>query len=463
MSGCYVETDYIEDDYLFCDELPVIPTNPYIPTENISESFSGIPGVKINYPMTHKDDTLYPFVTSMIVECDQGEIDLPTPINNIMDYMEIFGDENNTHLVNAASFLQYSPSLLVTRCSGSHAYNASTEGFSRIKINTYEEFIDTGEDNFLENQSLRFIAQHPGNGGNKLRVSIFSTTELKLNKEIYNGYYAKDIINGMDDNSCCVTIFKESGKSTKIKEIFIIPFMNIESINTMSKYVYVRLNINVEMLDGLYDGNEGYYGGNLIFADGNVSRYYRECSDERYCVENMIKFFGSSIMILVGGVTNKALKSDLKETSEILDNIMDHNIDLHLGNNVKLQRKDCVNILGTPKGVIQAIDYKEVQDLTQSSLNESKNTFFIYGTKKINKYETNMASDYAGLRSITVLSEGLGVSNSKLSKPFNLRVLKTAPSLFEMERLYQSGINVVHNYKGIVICDGEIINKSTEG
>jgi hypothetical protein len=281
----------------------------------------------------------------------------------------------------------------------------------------------------------------------------------------------------MDEMCYCVAVFKDDDDgSTDLKEMFVVPFNDLESINTQSELVYVRLNAYNDFLDGLYDGNEYTYSGNLIFADGDVGRYYYGYDGNLQLLDGnvgfydgvnfnnityIVKFYGGNIMGLVNGSSQKPTLSELEETADILDNKIDYDIDLHIGNNVTLFRDDCVNIVGTPKGVIQAIDFKLVFDARRSTYQREKtqNTFFVYGVKMLEKAEIDCSADYAGLRSKDILTHGLGRSTSKITKPFKIKRLKTSPSPAEMDMMYQNGINIVNNSRGTIFCNGEIIHE----
>ena len=477
-SGDYEESGNLEIPPLIKPDLP-IPFSPETPefNENYSKNFRGAPDVDFNYPTRGRDTQRYPFVTSIIIESEQGEPNLPTYINNISDFIDEFGDENNVDFKRCISFLQYSPSLLVTRCVGVNSYNSSSENFPLLRVDNFEEFTNIDEEVFLkdnngEDQTIRFIAKTPGKDGNRIRIALFTSEEVKNNAVIYKDFKAKDIINGLNDLNYCIAIFKdyEFGNKTDIKEIFVLPFNNVESINIQSNYVYCKVNAYNDFLDGMYDGNEGVYEGNVLFADGDVGRYYYGYDGNVQLIDGNIgyydgeefnsitfirKFFGQTIIKLQDGITEKPTLTDLESTAEILGDIFNYLIDLHIANNVCLYRDDVVNILDVPKGVEQAIDFKNVFDIRNNK--KSKN-FFVYGKKFLDKEEHGLSSDYAGLRSLTVLEEGLGVSSSKITKTFKLDRLKTTLSASETDLLFEHGINSIKNYKGTISCIGEVIN-----
>ncbi len=440
------------------------------------ESFNGSPSVKINRKPIQKSKDKYNFVTSILIESEQGTNE-PIYINSSQELIDIYGDIITKDMKYCLSFLTYSPSLLVQRTFGQKSYNASTKNFPSIKINNYEDFNAFPENDFLldktsTKQSIRFIAQTVGAAGNFIKVSLFTVEELKINATIYSNFKAKDIIQGMDDMCYCCAVFKDNGIISELKEVFVIPFNDLESINTQSNYIYVKFNTYNEFLDKLYDGNKSKWGGNILLADGNESRFFYGYDGKLKLIDGKVvladgneinlnvyiyKFYNSSIIALSDGITEKAHLDDMKESCEDLNNTLNYDIDLHIGNNITLFRKDCVNIVGTPRGINQAIDFKLIFDTYTK--NKIENTMFVYGTKIVDKEEINCAADIAGLKSKEVLTNGLGISTSKITKPLNILKLKTAPSIAEMDILYQNGINTVHNSKGIIYCNGEIIHQ----
>jgi len=447
--------------------------------EHYADSFKGAPGVIINHVPTQKTQSKYNFVTSILIESEQGPNE-PTFINTSEELLNIYGDIITNDMKHCLSFLNYSPSLLVQRTYGNESWNASTEDFPLIKITGYEQFRTFPEEDFLLDATVRFIAQTPGKAGNFLKVSLFTTEELRSNSPIYGDYKARDIIQGMDDMCYCVAIFKDTGSSIKLKEVFVVPFNDLESINTQSKYVYVRLNAYNDFLDGLYDGNEHFWSGNRLFADGDVGRYFYGYDGNLQLIDGnvglydgndnnqityIVKFFNDTIMHLGDGLTERASFLDMEESCEDLDNTLNYDIDLHIANNITLFRKDCVNIVGTPKGIEQALDFKLVFDARRSTYDKekTKNTMFVYGTKILDKKEINCSGDVAGIRSKEILTNGLGISTSKITKPLSIKSLKTNPSVAEMYFLYQNGINIVHNSRGIVYCNGEILHQENIG
>jgi hypothetical protein len=484
-NNCYTIPDYAIPGYFTCDinkpDLP-IPHAPNGPVfdEEYKNNYRGAPGVNIGHKITQKTPDRYDFVTSIVIESEQGEPNKPTYINTPQELIDIYGTKITKDMKYALSFLFYSPSLLVSRSIGLQSYNSSTKDFPLIKVNNYEDFKSIPEDDFLQDATVRFIAQTPGSDGDLLKVSLFTVEELSRNANIYNNFNAQDIIKGMDDMCYCVAIFKDDQSMkpelTKLKEVFVIPFNDLESINIQSKLVYCRLNAYNDFLDGLYDGNDYTYTGNIVYADGDAGRYFYgydgnlelidgnivlRDGNEYNNITYVVKFYDGNIMSLGNGNTQKANIYELEETASELDNVLNYNIDLHIGNNVTLFRKDCVNIVGTPKGVSQAIDFKGVFDAKRSTYvrEKSNNTFFIYGTKMLDSEELDCSADYAGLRSKEVLTNGLGISTSKITKPLSITRLKTAPSMEDIDLLYQNGINIVHKYRDVIYCNGEIMHE----
>ncbi len=450
--------------------IPYHVENPSF-TEHTVNPSKKTPGVVFNQRPRTKTTTKYPFVCSTIIDSDFGDAEYPKYINTIQEFKDEYGDTETESVSQALDFLSYSPSLLVQRCLGQDAFNATMDGFTLNKITSDEMFNDLDEEIFLEGKTIRYIARHPGKGGNKISIAMFTKEEIQENKYIYAGLKARDIISNLDIRDYCIVIFRKN----IIKEVFVTPYNDLESINLSSRLVYVKFNRYNELLDGLYDGNEGYYSGNLLLNDGNTNRYScigdgnisiyggdlsfydgNECN-----IVSIHKFFGDSVINLDRGISHKPTRTDLEVSADDFNNILNFDIDLHLGNNVMLKRRDVVNIIGCPEGVSQAIDFKNAYEVSnQSTLSTA---YFIYGIKRVNKTKRNFCGEYAGLRCSVVLKEGLGISTSKLSKPLSTKPqdLKTNPSTADITILYNNGINTVHNYKGTVSCNGEIINEST--
>jgi len=481
-NNCYVEEGYADIGYFLCDtsnSLVLTPSTIEKPKfiEKKVSNYRGVPGVKLGITKSQKSQNKYNFVTSIIIESEKGTPNTPIYINNISEFNNEYGNIITKETKYALSFLYYSPSLLVTRVLGDNSFNSSTENFQRIRIDNFEEFTEMSEDVFLDSASIRFIAQTPGKEGNLLAVSLFTTEELKNNKIIHMNYKAQDIIKGMDDMCYCIAVFKDdvSGRPdlTELKEIFVVPFNDVESINTQSEYVYCRINAYNNYLDDIYDGNQTRYNGNLLYNDGNGGKYFYGYDGNIELIDGVLgfydgnvfnqilfidKFYDDTIMNLVNGESEKATPDNINDAAEILDNKMDYNIDLHIGINSILTRSDCVNIVGTPKGIIQAIDFKMVMDSQTKRSKNPNNIFYIYGIKSLDNEEMNCSADYAGLRSKDILTNGLGRSTSKITTPLSVPRLKTNPSLGDIDKLYQNGINIVRKYNNIIYCNGEVIH-----
>jgi len=385
--NCYMTPGYINRGYAKCLSKPNLPQKPEkveLFLKKYKVSYRGAPGVIINEKIEQKTQNRYKFVTSIVIESEQGDVNSPVFINTSKELLNIFGQKISNDMLYALSFLNYSPSLLVSRSTGLNSFNSSstnfpkvnTQQFKPIRIDNYNDFESISTDEFLGDSTIRFVAQTPGTDGNLIKVALFTTEELDRNALIYRNYYAKDIIRGMDDVCYCVVVFKDdySGNPelTELKEIFVIPFNDLESINKQSRLVYCRMNGYNSLSNELYNGNTQTYSGNLVFADGNNKTYFYGYDgditlwdgqivlidgDVFRKLEYVIKFYGSNLLNLSGGISTEATKNDLEETAIDLNNKLNYNIDLHIGNNVTLSRTDCVNIVGTPNYLIMFFMY----------------------------------------------------------------------------------------------------------
>lgn len=412
--------------------------------------YLGDPGVIIKINSKVETPINYDFVTSIIVDTDRGPVNTPVLINSIEDYNYYFGKAVNESRRYVLSFLQYSPSLLVMRSvqdtplgalpNDPGTYNASsistTTPYDRIRIDNLDQFHDLDSEDFLNDNLVRVIARSPGNIDN-IKVAVFNIEQYKNNVLVYSGikdYKAKDLINSFTESSYCVVVFRDEEPI----ETFLVPFDDVSKINEYSNEIFIEMAYD-ETLNEYHDGNIQFFDGNFGYYDGNEFNILAPSNT----------FIGNSVIELSGGESLKPV-SALTDTAEIL---ADYPIDIHIAYNVSVQSDELVNIVSTPSGVRQAIDFAEVYN----SLNKTPK-MFIYGIKKLDNVYMGLEADYAGLRSRTVLTKGLGVSSSKVAVPFNLNILKTNPSLSEMDELYYNNINPVHRYRGTIYCNGELIS-----
>ena len=418
--------------------------------------YRGAPGVIVQYKTIIPETKTFDFISSIIIESERGPIDTPILINSITEYDYYFGDTKTESRRYALSFLQYSPSLLVLRSVKSTpplplnapgTYNASsaseTTPYDKIRIDNLDEFNALNTDDFLNGNTVRAIARTPGKLGNKIKIAIFTVDHFNNNVLIYQApsrdYYARDLTEEFDELSYCVCIFTDD----KPIETFTVLFDDISKINEYSNEIYLA-SVYTGFIDPLFDGEIRFYDGNFGYFDGNTFNVLAQS----------YAFFGASIIELSGGESLAPDYNDYLKSSEVI-NDEGYEIDIHIAWNVSLNRHDIVNIVSSPIGVRQAIDYLSVYDTLYP---DGTPKMFVYGIKTLDKQDMGLCADYAGLRSRTVLTQGLGVSSSKIAIPFNLDKLKTCPTVAEMDLLYYNKINPVHKYKGIFYCNGELVS-----
>lgn len=425
--------------------------------------YLGAPGVIIKEKPILPEQVSYDFVTSIIVDTDRGPIDTPVIINSLEEYNYHFGETYNKSRRYVLSFLQYSKSLMVMRSvedtpSGNGStdpgtYNASstseTTPYTRLRVDNLDQFNSIHTEDFLNNNKVRVIARTPGTLGNEIKVAIFNIDQYRNNVLVYtrqisgnindinvvNNYYAKDLTDEFDESSYCVAIFRNEIPI----EVFIVPYDNVEKINEYSNEIYIAMYYEEGYNISLYDGDIQFFDGNFGYYDGNVFN----------TLQMSYSFYGNSILTLSGGESLEPVNA-LIETAKELSN---YDIDIHIAYNIPLEKENCVNIVSTPKGVKQAKDFIEVYNTLHKTPK-----MYIYGIKKLDSKEMGLEADYAGLRSRTVLNEGLGVSSSKVLVPFNILRLVTNLKTSEINDLYYNKINPVCNYKGSIFCNGELIS-----
>jgi len=420
--------------------------------------YRGAPGVIIQYKTIMPERESYGFITSIIIESERGPIDTPIIVNSITEFDYYFGNTKTESRRYVLSFLQYSPSLLVQRSVKSTpsnalptdpgTYNASsaseTTPYDKIRIDNLDKFNELNEADFLNGNIMRIIARTPGKLGNNTKVAMFTVDHYRSNVLVYStpdrNYYAKDLTSEFDELYYCVCIFT----GNNLVETFNVPFTNISKINEYSNEIYLATAFPDIDNNTTFDGDIRFHDGNFGYFDGNV---FNPLSPS-------YSFFGNSIITLSGGESLKPDFNDYLESTSVI-NEEGYEIDIHIAWNVSLNRNDVVNIVSSPVGVRQAIDYIDVYNTLYT---DDTPKMFIYGIKTLDKQDMGLCADYAGLRSRTVLTQGLGVSSSKISIPFNLNRLKTNPTKEEMDLLYYNKINAVHKYKGIYYCDGELLS-----
>ena len=405
----------------------------------------------------------YPVCTAILGDFEFGGIAVER-IHDFNVFVDKFGLVKTKDSLSCLSYLSRAPNLLVKRVIGTNSTNASMEGYDPIKITTITEFEET--ENFLHDDTFfRFIAQHPGTAGNFIRIAMLTLKDFNKNVEVIPGIFVKDVFGRIPSLNYGIIIFFKD----QIKETFTIPFNQLSLLSYISKYVYCgsRITLNtsgvydglIDMYDGnknyflggddLYDGKFGYHDGNWCYADGNEKK-------NLFCVPS---YYGDFLIQLTGGYTERPCKNDFIDAVEELENPDNYDIDLCIANNHPIIRKDIVNIVPCPDGIVQAVDFVKVYGLQFEGLDKFNNFMFLYGNKRVDKINVPLAGDYCGNRALTMLTDGLGVSTSKISKPLLMDNVIHNPRLADREILYENNINAVINDNGTFWCVGETIYK----
>jgi len=159
-NSCYMKPSYVNRGYAECllkPNLPLKPKEVELFVKKYKVSYKGAPGVIINEKIKQKTQIKYKFVTSIIIESEQGDINSPVIVNSSKELLNIFGQKITNDMLYALSFLNYSPSLLVSRSTGLNSFNSSSTNFPKagtsqfkpIRINNYDDFESISTDEFL--------------------------------------------------------------------------------------------------------------------------------------------------------------------------------------------------------------------------------------------------------------------------------------------------------------------------
>lgn len=428
------------------------------------------PGVEINEISTFNKEK-YPFLTAIIGDFEKG-MEEPMIVDSIPEFLYYFGNNNSFDTKAALSFLKYSPSLLVYKIQGKTSKNADTEN-QGLTINTLQEFYDIP--NFLTDNGFRAIARTPGKWGNDIQVSLFTSlmdSEILISdnmrlKEFENnpkfpGYHGYDEI--------YIGVFYKG----KLEEAFVFNYWNpiddMARINKTSKFIYFKFNINLKpFTDDSETFNTFNNSENLETFNNSETFENLDNDNELEISEPLINsqvttfkpFLERPIIYnLYGGLDNTASKNDYLETFDFLNNENNYDIDFFLATHGVLTRKDVINFVP-----LKSINYKDfinefnninifnnfenIQDF------ENSTRFFIYGSTELDgKFPTIF--DYAGLKSLSILKEGLGrsISNINYTYDFNLTY---NPKLAEEDLLYANRCNYFVKYQNSTFANGELI------
>jgi len=423
----------------------------------------------------------------------------PTIINSKEEFKNYFGLIKTIDSISCDDFLDFSQNLLVQRVIGQESYNAYAIGSRTYKFSHPNIRIDSKDDlsniEIMSDEFIRVFARFPGRYGNRMQVAIFTQDQVKYNNYITETLRAQDIIKSIPYLCYCVAVIQDD----KIVETFIVKINDLEKLNDLSDQIYVKTNISVHALHvydgniiladggtgtysddsglydgdngvydgsvkvsntyndiyGFYDGGENIYDGSVGVLDGNVCIIDGNDFNPLFCVPT---FFGFNILQLSGGFSDYPTQQEFNN-KEILENKLNFNIDIFIGNNTILERDDVVNIVPVPHDTKKALDFVDnfgvIKDI--SNINNITNIMFINGYKRDSKFLVPLAGEYAGIRSNKMITD-ISSSTSKISVPFkNGDILKI--SFEDQELLYEYGINPVikssTNTNSVWYCNGE--------
>jgi len=376
----------------------------------------------------------------------------PTIINSKEEFKNYFGLVKTIDSISCDDFLDFSQNLLVQRVIGQESYNAYAIGsqtykFSHpnIRVNSKNDLLNM---EILSDEFIRVFARFPGKYGNKMQVSIFTQEQVLYNEYITETLRAQDIIRNVPYLCYCVVVLQDD----KIVETFIVKINNLAQINDLSDQIYIKTNISVHALhvidgnlilaDGdlnIYKGGHDLYDGSVGIIDGNVCVVDGNKFNPLFCVPT---FFGFNILTLSGGYSDYPTQQEFNNR-EVLENKLNFDIDMFIGNNTILERDDVVNIVPVPHSTKKALDFVDNFGIIKniSNINTITNIMFINGYKRDSKFIVPLAGEYAGIRSSKMIDD-IGSSTSKITAPFkNDDILNI--SFEDQELLYEYGINPV--------------------
>ena len=410
----------------------------------------------------------YPVLTAISGFFEQGP-QKPMIINSKEEFINYFGLVKTIDSISCEDFLDFSTNLLVQRVLGPNSFNAYAIGSKTYKFDHPNIRINSKDDlenvEILSDEFIRVFARDPGKYGNKVKVAIFTQDQVKYNEYITETVRAQDIVQNIPYLCYCVVVFLND----EISEVHIVKINDLTKINDLSDQIYVKTNISSKSLH-VYDGNlifadgdldiyrGGYdlYDGSVGSLDGNVCIIDGNNFNPLFCVPT---FFGFNILELRGGFTDYPSQQEFND-KEILENTLNFDIDIFIGNNTILERDDIVNIVPTPYNTKKALDFVDnfgiIKDIP--NINKITNIMFINGYKRDSKFLIPLAGQYAGLRA-DIMIKDISESSSKVTVPFkNDDILEI--SLEDQELLYEYGINSVVKFisllsKPVWYCNGE--------
>jgi hypothetical protein len=379
---------------------------------------------------------------------EKGPVNTPVFITDINEFKFLFGrgiDLYHNDWYQVYNYLQYASGIWVVRAAGNKQWNANSGSW--LYINSKEEFEDQYND-IDTIDGIRVISKTPGESGNLLTFAFFGHLTFDANYEVHNGYRAKDLFTSMNDNESGVVIFRNG----KVVEKFQLDTYSVNTISTLSKYVYVKVQ------------------------DFNTLK----------------EFYGATLIELKGGSTNFATDDDFKLAHDVLKNKESYDIDIIIGNqmanelaiDVAESRRDCIAFIGLPTNYINILkingnngaeclytqdgqliifgNFNTPRTLSQADMERMykyietmPHSEFVHFTCNVKSQVdgftgktklVNIAADAAGLKSkVSLISPWTAAAGLERGIILNGEAIQINIDAVSRKRLYARGMNFVEN------------------
>lgn len=325
---------------------------------------------------------------------EKGPINEPQFITDINQFKFIFGrgiDLHHNDWYQVYNYLQYANGLWVTRTSGNRNYNATNE--ERLYINNSDEFKEQYD--YIDTPTIKVIAQTPGAWGNLLSVAIITYDQWVNNEEIKEGFFAQNLFTYFEKGYIAVCVFRQD----KLVERFYKTDEDLDTVNTESRYIYLKYNRVDDNYTNRLDAENDTYA--LIDLNENVNLpFYRDlnlnyelairtfltridCNDyiahfdlnttidlpfigdlnedsKDVKYKEYFTYYGNNILQLANGSSNFPTDIDIQNSYNIYEEEK-YDIDIIIGNDkhnhaaVSLaeSRRDCIAFVGVPTSFIE--------------------------------------------------------------------------------------------------------------
>ena len=410
---------------------------------------------------------------------ERGPVNIPILVRNVDEFKFLFGrgiGEHYNDWYQVFNYLQYSSEIWVIRsCSTRTNANNSTD----ITIDSFSDY-ETQRNTITDNpQSLfRFIARTPGTWGNLLSIAVITKTEYDNNVILTNSVHAQDVFEFFENGYFGICVFRDG----LMVESFYKVLQDVELLNTESKYVFVKRNLNPSPITSTNTVNLGSIGTVATIPQTNL-------------IKTEAVFYDSSIIKLTNGSNSIPTDTDLIDSYDLFANSLDVDIDIIISNErfhnaaIKLAetRRDCICFVSLSTEFLVGLKrllygqtansaYSgDVYGTTSLIVPKSKKTIFEHEVTKyidtINQSEfvhfclnakiqfdpfsnknkiMNVSGDTAGLKSkaslVSPWSVGAGIERGQIKNLLNDYIeIDKEESLF----FYNKGMNIIE--KGSIL------------